>query len=225
MTTRHSEAADKKRREHEGLPDLPEGDPEDMTSFDHLAVSGNVRYLILHLGNPETTIVAGQRYLTRAPGTPAADRLAPDLIIAMGADPETYRENNGYIISEQGKPPDFVLEIASRSTGRQDVVEKRTVYADLEIPEYWRFDETGEFHGTRLAGDRLVEGGYEPVPIETVEEGVLQGYSSALNLFIRWDHGQLGWHDPETGNHIVRYEDLEARVRELEAELERRRQA
>ena len=48
---------------------------------------------------------------------------------------------------------------------------------------------------------------------------------------IRWNHGQLGWHDPETGDHIVRYEDLEARAdaaearaRELEAEMERRRQ-
>ena len=157
------------------LPDPPEGDPEDMTSFDHLTVSGNVHYLIRHLGNPETTIVAGERFLTRAPGTPATDRMAPDLLIALGADPEIYRENNGYVISEQRKPPDFVLEIASRSTGRQDVVEKRAAYADLEIPEYWRFDETGEFHGARLAGDRLVDGQYEPVPIETLEEGILQG--------------------------------------------------
>ena len=101
----------------------------------------------------------------------------------------------------------------------------------LGIPEYWRFDETGEFHESLLAGDRLADGRYEPVPIETVGEGVVQGYSSVLNLLIRWDHGQLGWHDPETGQHIIRYEDLEARaeeaearVRELEAELERRQQ-
>ena len=239
MATQHPHAAAKKPWERFVLPDLPEGDPEDMTSFDHLTLSGNVRYLIRHLGNPETTIVAGERYLTRAPGTPAADRMAPDLLIALGADPQAYRENNGYIISEQRKPPDFVLEIASRSTGRQDVVEKRAAYADLGIPEYWRFDETGEFHGTRLAGDHLVDGQYEPVPIETVEEGVLQGHSSVLNLLLRWDHGHLGWHDPETGQHIVRYEDLEARadierearmaaearVRELEAELERGQQA
>ena len=238
MASQHPHASAKKPRERFVLPDPPEGDPDDMTSFDHLTVSGNVRYLIRHLGNPETTIVAGERYLTRAPGAPAADRMAPDLLIALGADPEIYRENNGYIISEQRKPPDFVLEIASRSTGRQDVVEKRAAYADLEIPEYWRFDETGEFHGTRLAGDRLVDGQYEPVPIETVEEGVLQGHSNVLNLLLRWDHGHLGWHDPETGNHIIRYEDLEARadierearmvaearVRELEAELERRHQ-
>ena len=231
MTTRHSKAAEQERQDGFVLPDPPEGDPEDMTSFDHLALSGSAHHLAQHLGNPETTIVAGERYLTRAPGAPASERMAPDLLIAFNVEPETYRENNGYIISEQGEPPDFVLEIASRSTGQHDVVDKRPAYAGLGIPEYWRFDETGEFHGTRLAGDRLVDGRYEPVPIEIVGEGVLQGYSTVLNLIIRWDHGQLGWHDPETGQHIVRYEDLEARadaaearVRELEAELEQHRQ-
>ena len=87
------------------------------------------------------------------------------------------------------------------------MVDKSPAYAGLGIPEYWRFDETGEFHGTLLDGDALVEGRYEPIPIETVAEGVLQGYSRVLNLLIRWEHGQLGWHDPETGQHIVRYED------------------
>ena len=233
MTTRNSKATNEKRRGSFVLPDPPEGDPEDMTSFDHLAQ---------HLGNPGITIVAGERYLTRTPGSPATDRVAPDILIAFNADPETYRDNNGYIISEQGKPPDFVLEIASRSTGRQDTVEKRAAYAALGIPEYWRFDETGEFHGTRLAGDRLPGGEYEPMPIETVQVVVLQDHSIMLNLLIRWDHGQLGWHDPETGQHIARYEDLhnraqsereareaaenradtaEARVRDLEEELRR----
>ena len=110
----------------------------------------------------------------------------------------------------------------------ESVLEKRAAYAALGIPEYWRFDQTGDFHGTRLAGDRLVEGQYEPIPIETVEEGVLQGYSSVLNLLIRWDHGELGWHDPETDQHIATFAQerearmtAEARVRELEAELER----
>ena len=130
------------------------------------------------------------------------------------------------------------MEIASRRTGRRDVEQKRARYAALGTPEYWRFDETGEFHGTMLAGDRLVDSQYEPIPIETVEEGVLQGYSTALNLFIRWEHGELGWHDPETGQHIVTFAQeraradierearmaAEARVRELEAELEQRRQ-
>ena len=88
---------------------------------------------------------------------------------------------------------------------RCDQVEKRTAYASLGIPEYWRFDETGELHGARLARDRLEGGGYEPIPIETVEEGILQGFSITLNLFIRWEHGELGWHDPETGQHIATF--------------------
>ena len=231
MTTRHPKAANKKRRGSFVLPDPPKGDPDNMTRFVHLALTGSAHHLAQRLRNPETTIVGGEMYLTRVPRAPARDRIAPDLLIAMGADPEAYRDSNGYIISEQRKPPDLILEIASRSTGRQDVVEKRSAYAGLGIPEYWRFDETGEFHGARLAGDRLVDGRYEPVPVETVEEGVLQGYSRVLNLFIRWDHGQLGWHDPETGQHIAtfaqeraRADAAEARVRDLEAELERRRQ-
>jgi Uma2 family endonuclease len=36
-----------------------------------------------------------------------------------------YKESNGYVIDEQGKPPDFVMEIASRRTVRQDIAGKR----------------------------------------------------------------------------------------------------
>ena len=192
MTTRRSQSTEQKHHQRFVLPDPPEREPEDMTSFDHLTLNGSAHHLVQHLGNPETTLVAGERYITREPGAPAEDRMAPDLLVAFNADLQAYRDSNGYIISEQGKPPDFVLEIASRSTGRQDVEKKRPDYAALGIPEYWRFDQTGDFHETWLAGDRLVEGRYEPIPIETVEEGVLQGYSSVLNLLIRWDHEDLG---------------------------------
>ena len=66
MTTPHPKAADEKRRERFVLPDPPEGEPEDMTSFDHLTLSGSAHHLAQHLGSPETTLVAGERYLTRA---------------------------------------------------------------------------------------------------------------------------------------------------------------
>ena len=111
--------------------------------------------------------------------------------------------------------------------------EKRDDYAELGIPEYWRFDETGEFHGTKIAGDRLVDNVYVPVTIEELPGGVLQGYSAVLNLHLRWEQGQLAWYDPATGRPILTYEDqhgradaerearvrAEARVHELEAEL------
>ena len=229
MTTPRSQPTEQKRHQRFVLPDPPDREPEDMTSFDHLTLNGGAHHLVQHLGTPETTLVAGERYISREPGAPAEDRLAPDLLVAFDADLEAYRASNGYVISEQRKPPDLVMEIASRSTGRQDVEKKRPAYATLGITEYWRFDQTGDFHETRLAGDRLAEGRYEPIPIETVEEEVLQGYSSVLNLLIRWDHGELGWHDPETGQHIATFQQeraradaAEARVRELEEELARR---
>ena len=225
------------------LPDAPLRKPEDMTSYSHLSKTGNAHHLLRHFGNPETTIVEAERRLWPAPDSPVSGRLIPDLLIAFGADPEEYQRNNGYIISQQGKPPDFVLEIASPSTGERDVQWKRPRYAELGVREYWRFDETGEHHGTRLAGDRLVDGRYEPIDIDEAEEGVLQGYSAALDLLIRWEHGQLRWHDPVTGRHIPTFDDeraraeaegvradderrralaAEERVRELEDELARR---
>ena len=42
---------------------------------------------------------------------------------------------------------------------------RRDDYAAFGIPEYWRFDETGEHYGDRLVGERLVDGVYEPIEI------------------------------------------------------------
>ena len=199
-----------KTEHHQGsvLPDPLDQDPEDMTNFNHLTITGGAHHLVHHLGNPDTTLVAGEHYISPAPTQDMAGLHFPDLLIAFGVDLAAYYRSNAYIISEQGKPPDFVLEIASRSTGRQDVREKRLAYATLGIPEYWRFDETGQFHGTQLAGDRLVGSHYEPIPIKEVADGILQGYSSMLNLLIRWEHRELRWYDPKTEEHIVRFSDL-----------------
>ena len=205
------------------FPDPQEREPDDMTSFDHLTRTGSAHHLIQHFGNPETTLVAGEHYLARIPTRRLAGVRYPDLLVAFNADPDAYRRSNAYVIAEQGKPPDFVLEIASRKTGREDTVGKRKDYAELGIPEYWRFDETGEFHQTMLAGDRLVGDQYQPIPIEQLADGALQGYSRALNLYLRWETGQLKWHDPETGRHISTFEDeRNARIQaEAEARTER----
>ena len=200
------------------LPYPPERKPEDMTSFDHLTKNGGAHHLAQYFGHPDTTVVGGERYIIREPDTPAADRRFPDLIIAFDADPQAYKGSNSYVISEQGKPPDFVMEIASESTGQEDTGNKRTWYASLGIPEYWRFDQTGRFHGSRLAGDRLVDGQYEPISIDEIEPGILQGYSAALGLFVRWERGELRWHDPETGQEIPTFEqEREGRLAEREA--------
>ena len=208
------------------LPDPPEHPDDKMTSFKQLAATGHAHHLAMHLGNPHTTLVTGERYLVVRPTRSLAGSHYPDLLVAFDADPALYEASNGYIIEEQGKPPDFALEIASRHTGHIDVGEKREAYAALGIVEYWRFDETGEYHGARLAGDRLVDGRYVPIRVEELAEGVLQGYSAALDLNLRWESGALGWYDPGKGEHIATFESerdradaAEARARQLEAEL------
>ena len=233
------------------LPDAPE--PEDVNNFLFLHSPGNSHFLALHFGNPETTLMLGDVYIASEPTSSQQGLFAPDLFIAFNVDPAAARERNGYVISEQGKPPDFVLEIGSRYTGRRDVTVKREGYAALGIPEYWRFDDSGgRYHGAPLAGDRLVNGVYQPIPVEQIDAETYQGYSAALDLFLRWENGTLGWYDPATGRHIPRFSDereradaqqeraerervraeaerqradqAEARIRELEAELQRRRQ-
>ena len=189
------------------FPDPPEREPDDMTSFNQLTPNGSVHHLIQHLGNPDSTLVAGEHYLALAPASDMTGIRYPDLLIAFGVDPAAYYRSNAYVISEQGKPPDFVLEIASPSSRRTDRVDKRRDYAALGIPEYWRFDEAIRRRESRLAGDRLVDGRYEPIAVEELADGVMQGYSAALNLLIRWEQGELRWHDPATGRHILTYDD------------------
>ena len=225
------------------LPDPPEREPDDMTSVQQLGENGNLHHLAQYLGNPDSTIVSGERYIIPEPGAPPTQRIYPDMLVSFNAKPTLYRQDNSYVISRQAKPPDLVMEIASKRTGETDVENKPARYAALGIPEYWRFDETGDFHGTKLAGDRLVEGQYEPINIDEFENGILQGYSAMLNLLVRWENGQLRWHDPETGQEIPTFEAeraradaaekaqaqaeegrlaAETRVQELEAELARR---
>ena len=235
MTSPNTAAKSPQPRGRFVFPDPPEAEergPDDVTSFDHLSATGSVHHLIQHFGNQETTLIAGEHYLAPAPVRDLTRIRYPDLLIAFNVDPEAYRQSNAYVVLEQGKPPDFVLEIASPSTRRIDATEKRDDYAALGIPEYWRFDEADESHRTRLAGDRLVDGEYQPIAIEELADGILQGYSEVLNLHIRWERGQLRWHDPATGLHIATFEDeraradgAEARVRELEEEMRQLRGA
>ena len=215
------------------LPDIPDREPDEVTQYDRLFHRGLSNDLRVHLGNYETTLLGADRWI--APDADFDKRRAryPDLLVAFGVDPAAYEASGGYVVSEQGKPPDFVIEVASESTGEIDVGPKRDYYAALGIPEYWRFDETGEYHRTRLAGDVLVDGGYEPVEIEELPGGVLQGYSAALDLNLRWAAGELTFYDPAMGEPIAsleserrdrlaaeaRADTAEARVRELEAEL------
>ena len=81
-------------------------------------------------------------------------RIAPDCYISFDVDPRAVLGNlPNYWIWEIGKPPDFVLEVASPSTASNDLGHKRDLYAQLGIAEYWRLDPTdGELYGQPLEG-------------------------------------------------------------------------
>ncbi len=223
MTTTDAFAKPPRAKTPFRLPDPPPREPDEVTSFHHLAKNGSYYNLTQHFGNLETTLVEADLWMV--PNAEFDKRRArrPDLLIAFNVSLPTYLANNGYVISEQGKPPDFVMEVASPSTADTDTGAKRQDYAAMGISEYWRFDETGEHHGVRLAGEQLVDGVYQPFPMAEIAPDVLQGYSPAIDLYIRWERGLLVWIDPATNRHIVTMEDeREARLREREARLRER---
>ena len=178
---------------------LPDPDPWDLdeTTYEHVLIHGYPVALGQHLGNPETTIIISEIGASLRPTTRYADVRFPDLLIAFDVDPEARRASNGYIVSEQGKPPDFVLEVASEHTGENDETIKRDYYANMGVGEYWRFDPSGgRWHTTALAGDLLVNGAYRPIPVSAGADGIYRGYSAALRIELRWENGSLRWWEP-----------------------------
>ena len=199
------------------LPDPPQREPDEMTQYYHLFKHGKSRDLAIHLGKPETTLVEADRWIVPDASFNKTRARYPDLMVAFDVSPADYEANNGYIVSEQGKPPDFVLEVASESTAEVDLNEKRDYYAMVGVLEYWRFDKTGEHYGARLYGERLVDGAYQRIPVDELPGGDLQGHSAALGVNLRCEGEDLAFYDPAMGKPIMTYEAQQARADAAEA--------
>ena len=143
--------------------------------------------------------------------------VSPDCYVAFGVDTDLILSNNNYRVWEMGKAPDFVLEIGSPSTWRQDLGPKRDLYARLGIREYWKFDPSGGDHyGEPLVGERLVDGEYQRMEMNSEPDGRVWGHSPTLNLELHWDDGRLRLYDPTGGRWLQNMEENAA-----EAETER----
>ena len=94
--------------------------PEELTAYFKINWPGYPGSLAAHFGNPETTVITSEIAAALIPSLTYEGVRYPDLLIAFNADPVGNIARHGYLIPEQGKPPDFVLEVASRSTGRRD---------------------------------------------------------------------------------------------------------
>ena len=166
-------------------------------------------------------LVNGDGYLCQNPGE-ARRSPHPDCIVALNLPipPERIEdEANGYTISEIGQPPDFVLEIASATTGARDYTTKRELYASLGVREYWRFDHH-VIHEVPLAGDVLIGESYEPLPIHREPDGTQWGYSPALDLELCWVERHLRFRDPVTKEFLPTMAEERERREEVESRLD-----
>lgn len=127
-------------------------------------------------------------------GPPPRD-VAPDLFVVFGV-PSYMREV--YRIAEEGKAPDWVLEVASKSTYKRDVGAKKDLYEALGVGEYFVFDPQGGLHHPRLRGWVLRAGRYEELT-DLQRPGVRRAlWSATLGLELRFDGSDLRLWNPTT---------------------------
>jgi len=128
-----------------------------------------------------------------------------------------------YLVWKEGKAPDLVIEITSKTTRREDRTKKRAIYRDvLKVPEYFQFDPTDDYLKPSLQGHQLVEGQY--VSIAPVH-GRLP--SAVLNLHLERRGAELRLYDPATGRCLLtpteRAAEAEASLQQVETENEQLR--
>ena len=154
-------------------------------------------------------------------------RLSPDVLLALNVPRRSTRAD--YDVDELG-PPDFVLEVLSRSTWEHDTGRKLNAYEAIGVRECLLFDVTGEDLaglGRDLWGFSLTPAGRQPL-----EEGVLpngeRGVCSAVLGLVAYvaarkppaAHNEtwaltMRWHDLATGEDIPDYD--QSRQREQRA--------
>ena len=184
--------------------------PDPTKRMDNLLQEPHVttaRYILRdRFGHLPNVLVAAEAYLCL---TARSRRVVPDLLVAFDVPANLAWARNGYVIEEMRKPPDFVLEVASRTTGSRDSGDKRAFYQYLSVKEQWEFDWTGgSYHGHPLSGFVLVGRVYAPIELTVEPDGMIWGHSKALGLDICWVNGRLRFRDPLTGRFLQEYEEV-----------------
>ena len=133
--------------------------------------------------------------------------IAPDVFVVYGV---TKRMT--YLLWEEGKAPDFVLEVASPSTWREDEGAKWRVYERLGVREYL---------GTQLKGARLSGGRYKAQEAGRSASGGPTLSSEVLELELLIDGaGELRFRDPMTGQVLLSHREEHVRANQESAHAE-----
>ncbi len=128
--------------------------------------------------------------------------LVPDVWVAFGVP--KLPERRTWLTWLEGKGPDFVLEITSKSTKREDEVSKKKLYEELGVKEYWQFDPTGDYLDPILKGRELgPDGKYRDLVLKE-RNGVVR-HASLLGLELCLEEGRLFYFDPVGNVRLLTY--------------------
>ena len=190
--------------------DYPSSDDRPMAESDaqRIPLTYAVERLGQHFRGRDDVYVTGNLLLYYEEGNPGAS-VAPDVFVVIGAKPDV---RSSYRLWEEPKAPDFVLEVTSPTTHREDQGTKRELYRRLGVREYWQYDPTGDYLQPALQGLELSDGEYHRLAGRQLTDGTLALASEVLGLEVRLTRRGLRFHDPQTGRDLPNLAETDAVV-------------
>ena len=202
----------------------PSSDGKPMADNSWQADRIHAQYGMLHTRyfSDPNTCVAMALLLYYTEGEPA-DVAAPDVFVSRGV-PNRHRD--WYKVWEEGKAPDFALEVSSEQTAEDNLGRNMETYARIGISEYCVYDPTGGLHFPRVQLFRLSEGGtgvYDRVKWSEGSDGSLAVPCESLGLELRFEDDRLRLWDPAAQEYLLEYaEEHAGRLQERDGRLQER---
>ena len=203
-----------------GLADAlrPSEDGKPM-AFDSLQAQKMVdlEYLLRYRYSKREDVYVGIDLLMYYTEGPFPQRVAPNVFVSFDV-PSYPREI--YRLAEEGKPPDWIIEVASRRKYRYDLGGKKDLYAELGVGEYFVYDPRGDMHDPPLRGWVLRSGAYVELA-DLSRPGVPVALSSeALGLEFHLDGADLRLWDRSTASYLRTLAESMRRLEIAEAQRE-----
>jgi Uma2 family endonuclease len=191
-----------------------DGKPLAESDFHFEVIIDLIHALQDHYAGQPDMYVTGNLLLYYVEGDPRKS-VSPDVFVTWGIS-EGRRKN--YLLWKEGRAPGFVIEVTSDTTRKEDLGKKKDLYLQLGVEEYILFDPLGDYLHPRLQGHRLVQGRYQPIPLEA--DGSLLSRTTGLRLRIEGENLRLI--DEATGERLLFVEEERAAEKAERAEEEER---
>ena len=197
--------------------EYPSSDGKPMAeSHRHAMATVNAWQGLTHFFSKRSDVYIGMDMLMYFVEGDRRQSVVPDVFVVLGAPKLPLRDN--WLVWEEGRVPDFVPEITSRTTRREDGGRKRQLYQRLGVAEYWQYDPTGDYLDPILKGAHLVNGSYRPIATTAGPVGAPR-LASALGIELHLVRDELRLFDPSGGRYLPTFEEATVRADTAEREL------